>query len=288
MRPSVVVRAAAKRLTRVVLDAHRDLVDFEELLGDEFEDVGESPLRSAELAEEWVGRMRAEVEAALEAWSAIGVPPPAVYIGGTRCVTLRHPRYPTLAPKGGLPPDYPSWLALVEQADPRQFTLAVCAWLVAAGCSEIYVIDGANDIGVDCLGVIPEGPLRSVCILCQAKTANAAISVATIRGDYQKYSEGFWDSAVANRFIQATSLQDSSEGFAAPYVFFSNNEYGQPCGEYARRHRILLRNRRQLAYSLACAFSLVAVEDLLRVRASQVRRSFDFNWAPVIDAVRTG
>lgn len=288
MRPSVVVRAAAKRLTRIALDANRDLIDFEGLLGDQFEEAGESPLRSAELAEEWAGRMHAEVESVLEAWSAIGVPPPAVYIGGVRCVTLRHTRYPALAPQGGLPADYPSWLGLVEQADPKRFTLAVCAWLAAAGCSEIYVIDGANDIGVDCLGVIPEGPLRSVCILCQAKTASAAISVDTVRGDYQKYSEGFWNSTVASKCIQATSLQDSPAGFVAPYVFLSNNEYGLPCGEYARRHRILLRNRRQLAYSLASAFSLAAMEDLLSSRASEVRRSFDFNWAPVIDTARIG
>lgn len=223
----------------------------------------------------------------LEEWSTIGVPPPAIHLAGVRYGTFRHPRYPGLVPFSGLPADYPAWLTLVEHAEPRQFTLVVCAWLSVAGCSEIYVIDGANDIGVDCLGVIPEGPLRSACILCQAKTASAAISVATIRGDYQKYSEGFWDSTVARRCIQATSLQDSSEGFVAPYIFLSNSEYGLPCGEYARRHRILLRNRRQLAYSLASAFSLTAVEDLLRVRASQARRSFDFNWAPVIDAART-
>lgn len=288
MRPSVVVRAAAKNLPSVAIDAHRDLIDFEGLLADQFGEAGESPLRSAELAEQWVGRMHSEVESVLNAWSAIGVPPPAVCIGGVRCVTLRHPRYPALAPQGGLPPDYPLWLALVEQADPKQFTLAVCAWLAVVGCSEIYVIDGANDLGVDCVGLIREGPLRSVCILCQAKTASAAISVATVRGDYQKYLEGFWSSTVASRLTQAMSLRDSREGFVAPFVFHSNNEYGSPCGEYARRHRVLLRNRRQLAYSLARAFSLTALEDLFNTRASQVRRSFDFNWAPVIAMARAG
>jgi hypothetical protein len=286
MHPVAVVRAAAKRIPAIVFDANRDLIDLEDFLGEQFELVGESELRAAELAEVWLDRMREEVESVLEGWNAIGVPPPAVLLGASGCTTLRHRLYSGRAPRGGLQLDYPSWLALVEGADSKRFTLVVCAWLAAAGCSDIYVVDGANDFGVDCFGVIPDGPLRSVCILGQAKTASGAISVETIRGDYQKYSEGFWGSALANKCIQSTVIDGSSEGFSAPYIFFTNNEYSPRCGEYAMRHRILLRSRRQLAYSLASAFSLVTLGELLSEQASQVRRSPDFNWAPLMNAAR--
>lgn len=286
MGPNAVVNAAAHGLSELALTTDEDLIDLERYLAESFEAEGESSLRADELAEEWANRMNEAAEASLHKWSAIGVPPPAVQFREARFLTLRHPRYPALAPLGGLPADYPAWLGLVDGAGPKQFTLMVCAWLSAAGCSEIYVTDAANDFGVDCFGVIREGPLRSACVLGQAKTAGKAISVATVSADYNRYSEGFWDSDLAGRCLHATQLEDSAGGLAATYVFLSNSEFATPCRAFARSHRFLLRDRRQLAYTLSCAFTFDGLATLLVARASDVRRSLDLNWAPVFEELR--
>jgi hypothetical protein len=288
MGGGAVVHAAARDLSDLALAEGKKLIDLEGYLTERFEDAGESGLRAIELAEEWTPRMREAAQMSLEEWSVAGVPPPAVHLRGARFLTLRHPRYPEIAPSGGLPTQYPAWLDLIEHADPKQFTLLCCAWLSAAGCTEIYVIDAAYDSGVDCFGVIRDGALRALCLLAQAKTSAGTIAVATLRGDYHHYVERFWDSTLAQRCLDAARLREIPYGLAATYVFLTSNDFGVNCAELAHRHRLLLRTRRQVAYTLACGFDFARLVELVATRTADVRRRLDFNWAPILEELRIG
>ncbi|MDE0682037.1 MAG: restriction endonuclease, partial [Candidatus Poribacteria bacterium] len=66
--------------------------------------------------------------------------------------------------------------------------LVICAiWMKIAGFDEIYICDSRGDSGVDLLGAIENGGLRSLVAAVQAKTSSSPIGEGVVVTECNKY-----------------------------------------------------------------------------------------------------
>lgn len=140
-------------------------------------------LLAAERAAEWQRQLIDKIDRVLVEWDDLGVPRPFVLSDVENVViSWQHPRYNEFCgPTGpGISGDFCSIYAAVKNSDPKTF-LAVCAvFLKVMGCEKIIFTDGSGDEGVDCLGVVMGGCLKSTNIVVQAKTSASLISRNTV------------------------------------------------------------------------------------------------------------
>jgi hypothetical protein len=224
-------------------------------------------LRSDELAEEWIDKLDIELETALCSFDTIGVPRPMVPSENARSVmlTYRHKNYPAHLDGAGVNEVYFKMLATIEDCAPRELLIISSCVLYSAGCDPILITEG-GDGGVDCVGLIPGGPLRSVCLFIQAKTCNASVSKGVVQAEYVKFCDmQEQPQHHLNRYLAALGRPTSRDGQSLCYAIFASNEFQEPAIQYAATKHFIVRSKRQLAYLLSRSFS---ESDYLKVKAA--------------------
>lgn len=238
-----------------------------------------------ERQERWRSTLLYQLEERLSDFERLGIPRPLDFLDDEETlVTWTHPRYEELT---GLHPVHSGFVdayELVGSLDAKMFLVLVTYLLYDAGADPIYITDSPGDEGVDCLGRIASGPLRSLCIIVQAKTSKSVISMGNVLAEFGKYV-GLPHSEQFRRYMSALGLPNSLDGGACCYMLVANNEFHPKARAIAGRLGILLRSRSQLSQWLAGAYGAVALATLVRSFEERVDAGVTENVALIIRRV---
>lgn len=208
---------------------------------------------AAERASEWKHQLFDRLDRALTEWDDLGVPRPLVLTDvDSIVVSWQHQRYRDFCGPiaGSLSADFCAIHERVKRCSPKEF-LAVCAiYLKFIGCERIFFTDSSGDEGVDCLGVILSGALKSVNIVVQAKTSSLRIGRDTVLADYGKYL-ALPHSSKYVHYRYAVQADKRIDGSPWLYVFMTNTEFEPAARIAAGKIGLLLRSRRQIAHKIA-------------------------------------
>ena len=212
-------------------------------------DSGHSALAAHENAERWFETLRDKLNAELYSWTRRGIPRPASIATDQRTlITWKHPDYEDLT---GLPPlgsaffEILDWLGTLS---PREFLIPSAVFLAHLGANRVYITDSSGDEGIDLIGVIEDGPLKSTGLFVQAKTTSnpAGISRDSVLLEYAKYMS-LPQTEKYREYIRALGIDSTIDGSTLIYVIAANARFNNPAREVAARLSILLRSHIQLA-----------------------------------------
>lgn len=280
-----IVRELAISLTDCSLTI--ESVNVEKALRDALQKAGNPLLKSTELAEQWRPRLMEEIEERLEEWDQLGVPRPLIPSAApSTLLTFRHLNYQVAIESSGLTKDFAEAVNFLYSLTPREFLLVPACLLQIAGCDPIIITEGPNDGGVDCVGQVKLGPIRSLCIFAQSKTSQSTIKIDTVRLDYDKFRT-LQKAVLFADYLAAIGNDISADGRAVCYAFFGGAEFSNSARNYARQEAILLRSPRQAAFLLNQAFGLASIQRLRDDIGNTLVRDLSRNIAPVIAAYRS-
>lgn len=227
-----------------------------------------------------------EIERQIQRWKYQGVAPPFDRIpdqDGT-LVTWRHARYEahtgTTAPKRNIFDIY-AWLGTLHE---KEFHLPCLCYLRILGCDPIYLTDGGRDEGIDYIGLIKTGPLRSTAIFIQAKSSVTAFGAAEVLQEYAKYA-GLPRTEKYMQYLNALGVPKSTSGAAYVYAIISNGDIRHGASTSAPKVGALLRSRRQVAEALAEQYSLADLISLSENIKIPSHPDLTSNLAPLLMAI---
>jgi|GEM_PF-2702944 len=256
------------------------LINVRHALRDRFETLGFG-LHSDELAEDWKQKLSKEIEVALAEWDRLGVPRPLVTCDSPyTLITYRHENYYRLVGEHSLPLHFGETLELLSSLSAREFLLVPILLLYLSGCDPILVTDAPNDGGVDCMGRIALGPLHSVCIFVQSKTALSRVPINTVMLDHKKFAR-IRGKTLYKNYIDALGTGNSSDGLASIYYFVTNNEFEGPSRVYARDEEIIIRSIRQIAFIISKALPVAKLHELQSLIGAPAKK-LDYNMAVLL------
>ena len=206
-----------------------------------------------EEAEKQSTLVRRWLDDARKQWFGIGLPAPVAYADNDAVVlTWKHAGYRKITGHEPLSSEFVEtheWLTNLKQ---REFLLPCVAFLKIIRCDPIFITDGPRDEGIDCIGKIADGPLRSVLIFVQSKTSERRqkLSKEVLYQEYGKYATLPMTDKY-QEYLRALDAQGSRDGSARVYFVMSNGEFKDQTQVAARQLGILLRSVRQLAYFLS-------------------------------------
>lgn len=274
-----------KELASLLVNTRGDqkAINIQRSLRDFLEYNGYSSLRSFELSDEWIGRLHQELEDQLTEWDFLGVPRPLIPANHYHTfLTLYHPKYKSYFESGGLSEEFHEVLNFVTSLSPRDFLLIPACLLDIAGCKRIFITEG-NDGGVDCIGQITQGSLRSMCIFIQAKTSSTNINKDTVVLEYAK----FQDLQTKIKYLEYLSaLGRTIDGQSACYIIIANSEFDKAAREYALQKNFLLRSRKQISFLLSQNFNMKSLSNLHHEIRESLVKNLRNNLAPIISSYR--
>jgi hypothetical protein len=171
------------------------------------------------------------------------------------------------------------WLSSLNE---REFLLPVVCFLKLVGCDAIFVTDGTGDEGIDCLGRIGVGPLRSIVLFVQAKSKIDHVPRDLVLQEYGKYA-ALPRTPKFHSYLEALGVERSMDGAAFNYVIIASNEFQASAQQVSARLGVLLRSRRQLAYFLSQQTSLANLKALHARSLIPPRPDLSTNLAPLIE-----
>ncbi|GEM_PF-2075251 len=241
-------------------------------------------LMADELAEKWRLNLLQLIERQLvENWDGLGVPRPMALLNDEETlVTWTHPKFSELS---GLDPLRNEFFAIMDWLNglsSQEFLIPCVCLLALIGADPIFVTEGSGDGGVDCIGKIERGPLRSLCLFVQAKTSSSRITRDRLLMEYGKY-QMLPHLDRYKLYRENLGLNSSSDGASLMYMLVSNNEFDAPARSVASNLGVLLRSRTQLAYWLWACTSREVLEKLIENLRQFARPGGSFtNLAPRI------
>ena len=241
---------------------------------------GFEQFRAEEVAEQQQALIWRKLNEASDEWRALGLPSP---IGppvdwGDNWLTWRHPRFFELTGQTPLQKKYIIIHDWISALDPREYLLVGVLFLKILGCNPIYITDGANDEGVDCIGRIENGPLRSIVVLVQAKTRQGNRTVMgkdIVLQEYGKFSI-LGKTRKYREYLEALRFREIIDGSASLYFVISNVEFDRKSREIAKELGIVLRSRRQMAHLLGGSVSLRSL--YIAQKEVVIPRGPDLSW----------
>lgn len=282
---NVSITSIVKQLANEIADPFTEdkLINLELSLKNRLITEGYPIINAEELAESWVIRLQEEIHVNINDWYSIGLPSPVIIDQSVNnlLITYNHQNYLAFVDGCGLKPEYGNFLTLIRNSSSKEFLIISACLLYIIGCDPIFITDKPGDEGVDCLGQINTGPIRSLCIFVQSKTSTSTISRDQVRGDYKKFCD-LKNKALMINYLAALGKNPSSDGLSYCYLFITNNEFQKSAREYSNQDRILIRSCRQIAYFLSNCFDYSNLEKLINDCASTIKCDLNFNLKPVI------
>ena len=210
---------------------------------------GQSALAAEENAEKWFETLRIRLEAELLSWVRRGLPRPASLGADQRTlVTWQHPDYEVLTGLPTLGSAFVEILHWLRQLDSRQFLIPSAVFLAHLGASRIYITDSSGDEGIDLVGTIETGPLKSAGLFVQAKTTSrrGGVTRDSVLLEYAKYVS-LPHTEKYRQYIRTLGIDSTIDGSTMIYAITANTRFNNPAREVAARLGILLRSDIQLA-----------------------------------------
>jgi hypothetical protein len=242
---------------------------------------GVSELQASELTEIWLERFLQQIDSILYEWDAVGIPRPIITGGAPHVLlTYRSEQYAKHNAEK-LPSDFGNMINEISTMTPNEFLWIPVCLLHIAGCDPIYITDAKDDGGVDCIGIMPTGTLRSLCVFLQAKTSTTKVSKQTLQLEHRKF-EDLKGSGLLTTYTAALSRGNTKDGLSICYGLVTNNEFEKSAIKYAAERHILLRSSRQIAYWLSKHYGLDKIRNLIRSTDGKLQKSLQRNFANVL------
>ena len=224
-----------------------------------------SALTARENAERWFPGVRSEVIKELGTWDKRGIPRPASIMEDDRTlVTWRHRNYEGLSGYVSLGDNFFEILEWIRGLNSREFLIPNVIFLAHLGAERIFVTEGKGDEGVDVIGTIESGPLKSTGVFVQAKTSSRASGVGrdTVLLEYAKYVS-LPHTDKFRQYMRALEIEATLDGSASIYAITANNRFSPGARNVAARLGILLRSDLQVARYVHCRYgSMTAVREV--------------------------
>jgi hypothetical protein len=225
---------------------------------------GVSGLTAEEVAADQRDLVRRRLTAQIDRWTGQGVPTPVNFIVESEEIVIswRHERFAELT--GGEPPE-PNFVLVYDWIGAqtnRAFLLPCICFLKLLRCDPIFVTDGARDEGVDCIGLIASGGLRSTAIFVQAKSQSDWFARDPLLQEYAKYA-ALPRTHRYMSYLDALGVSQRHDGSGFLYAVMTSSDFQFAARQSASKLGVLLRSRRQLAQFLATRYSAA---DLERIR----------------------
>lgn len=209
-----------------------------------------------------------EVDRHIGRWRAQGVTPPFDRSTDDEeddsLITWAHSGYERHTGEAPLGPEFFKiyhWLGSLKE---KEFHLPCLCYLSVLKCDPIFLTDGARDEGIDYIGLISSGPMRSTAVFVQAKSGVGAFGSADVQQESAKY-QGMVRTDMYMHYLNALGVPSSTAGAAFVYAIISNGDIKHGAASSSYRVGALLRSRRQLALTLSTEYTF---DDLVRLATS--------------------
>lgn len=254
------------------------------------EDLNFDHLSAEEEAAKQADIIRRRLDQILQEWQLLGIPRPLGYAENDEIIlTWRHSRFEVITGYRPISQDFVQIYRWISTLSPRQFLFVAVVFLKLLNCDPIFVTDGPHDEGIDCIGRISQGPLRSVIVLIQAKTkenVSRQFDPDTLYQEYGKYSMLQYTDKY-REYLNALGCDQLRDGSGFIYMILSNLEFKPETQEIAKKLGVLLRSRRQLAFFLSRCFGVQELKDLQRSNRIPDRPDLATNFALTVDTIRS-
>ena len=222
-------------------------VDFARYLRDQ----GVEENLASELSTEQYPLVERKVADHVARWSAHGLSPPlGFHVEHEKTiVTWKHDRFEELTGHVPLPARHFEIEGWVSGATNRDFLLPCACFLRSLGCDPIYITDGARDEGIDLIGLIRAGPLRSTVLYVQAKS-QPRISGDDLLREYAKFS-ALPQTDKHLKYLEALGVPRLKDGACFVYLCLVNGDFDFAAENHGRNLGALLRSRRQITDQLS-------------------------------------
>ena len=229
--------------------------------------------------------VRQRVSEALSEWADLGVGAPLGFSDDNELLfSWRHPRSSEITGRDFVSRKYVMVHDWLSRLSARQYLLASAMFLKALQCDPIFVTDGPNDGGVDCIGRLAEGPLRSVILFVQVKTRqdkHTQIGRDLVVQEYGKYVS-LPKMQKYRDYLNALQFDGIRDGCGSIFVMASNVEFNHDGQVLGRNLGIILRSRRQIARVLSDYFSLQRLMDAGKELTIPSRPDLGTNLSPLL------
>lgn len=223
--------------------------------------IGYGDIRSAEIANRQFAALTDYLERQLSDWDAQGVPRPLTRTDQEN-VFLAWPHEQFLRYSGlekSIDRNFCDFFQYVQTLNGKQFLIVCALWLKVLGFRKIFICDSRGDEGVDLLGLLQDGGLRSLIAVVQAKTSSEPIGRGLVLSEYGKYMM----LPHTEKYIQyrrVLEIDSSIEGASWNYMLISNQTFNWSARQVASKLGILLRSVHQISYTLTRHYSRADIQ----------------------------
>lgn len=252
-------------------------------------DNGFQRYRAEEEAEKQRTLLTRRLDEVLDEWKALGVRMPLGFSEDQNVLlTWRHPKSADITGEDLLSSKYIEIFNWLPQLDARQYLLVGALFLKMLRCDPIFVTDGPNDGGVDCIGRVCGSPLRSLIVFVQVKTRQkdrSPIGKNLVLQEFEKY-KNLSEIRKYHDYLNALGFERMRDGCASVFVMMSNVEFTFESQILGRNLGMLLRSKRQIAHFLSD--HIVGVDRLVDTGTDNeipvpARSDLNTNFAPLLD-----
>jgi hypothetical protein len=218
----------------------------------------------------------------IKVWDAFYLPSPIDFLGkgGEVLITYKHEKYVERTGRPALPPTFGEVHEWIGDQTDRKFLFVCACELVFMGAKSVYITDRSGDEGVDLIAKFEHSCFSGLTLFVQAKTSGDLISRDLLLAEYGKYQIGRTTAKFAT-YLEALGVTDSGCGHGPVYCFMANTGFKDSTKSVARSLGILLRGRKQLAFSLSTHFGMAKIA-ALRAAHSNLSSDLKRNWVHLL------
>lgn len=237
---------------------------------------------ASELSAEQYALVERKVSDFVARWFAHGLTPPLGFQVDSEktVITWRHERYEELTGHVSIPEMHFRASGWIAEHTNRAFLLPCACYLRSLGCDPIYITDGARDEGIDLVGLVRLGPLRSMVLYVQAKS-QAWMSGDELLREFSKFS-GLPQTDKHLRYLDAVGVSRLKDGASFVYLCLVNGDFEYAAETHGRNLGALLRSPRQLADQLSQHYSYERLDELGRSIVIPASADLTRNLAPLL------
>ncbi|MBV2149048.1 hypothetical protein KRZ98_12235 [Sphingobium sp. AS12] len=237
---------------------------------------------ASELSAEQYALVERKVSDHVNRWFAHGLAPPLGFQVDNEktIITWRHDRYEELTGHVPIPETHFKAAGWIADHLNRAFLLPCACYLRALGCDPIFITDGARDEGIDLIGLIRGGPLRSMVLYVQAKSQSRMSGDELLR-EFSKFAS-LPQTDKHLRYLDALGVSRLKDGASFVYLCLVNGDFDFAAETHGRNLGALLRSRRQIADQLSQHYSQDRLDQLGQTIVMPTGADLGRNLAPVL------
>lgn len=266
-------------MPRIISPMAPDIINLQLAFRDHIIDQGENSLQSEEMAGNQIDHLCRSLEQHLSYWDAQGIPHPFTQTDQKNIfLTWRHAQfYKYSGLSQTIDANFCEIFEYIQSLDGSQFLVVCALWLKCAGFHKIYICDARGDKGVDILGLLEEGALRSLVMVIQAKTSKEPITQGQVFNEYRKYLM-LPDTSKYIQYRRALEMDTRVDGSSWTYTILANNSFNYHAQKTSRECGILLRSIHQITFLLTGKYTKNQIEKEVMHLSPSVRADLESNF----------